>query len=231
MPISEKRLAANRANGALSRGPITPEGKARSSQNAIKHGLQSNIVVLRNENKEAYQSVLQSYYDRFKPVDQVECGLIEEMVAAYWRTRRALAIEMNMMDNEMDARPTAPTELDRLSGAFGELATGPKMAVLQRYQTRLHRLHSRLIRDFIILRQAIPAAEDAVPLPLPELDAPLITTPDPEPPQPAPKNATLPNEPTNLPPCNKTVSHSMIEPTPRRPQIAPCEPLDIDLLT
>jgi hypothetical protein len=68
MPISEKRLAANRANGALSRGPITPEGKARSSQNAIKHGLQSNLVVLRNENKEAYQTVLQSYYDRFKPV-------------------------------------------------------------------------------------------------------------------------------------------------------------------
>jgi hypothetical protein len=218
MPISEKRLAANRANGALSRGPITPEGKARSSQNATKHGLQSNLVVLRNENKEAYQTVLQSYYDRFKPVDQVECGLIEEMVAAYWRTRRALAIEMNMMDNEMDARPTAPNELDRLSGAFGELATGPKMAVLQRYQTRLHRLHSRLLRDFVILRQAIPASDDAVPLPLPELDAPLITTPD-------LKNATLPNEPTNPLPCNKTVSHPPVA------KMGACEPLDIELLT
>jgi hypothetical protein len=144
------------------------------------------------------------------------------MVAAYWRTRRALAIEMNMMDNEMDARLSAPNELDRLSGAFGELATGPKMAVLQRYQTRLHRLHSRLLRDFVILRQAIPASDGAVPLPLPELDAPLITQPVPPaaPSEPAPKNATLPNEPTASP-----------EPTPRHPQIRPCDPLDIDLLT
>src|SRR4051812_1677584 len=36
---TDKQIAANRRNGALSRGPKTAAGKARSSGNARKHGL------------------------------------------------------------------------------------------------------------------------------------------------------------------------------------------------
>jgi len=162
--ISEKRLLANRANGALSRGPVTPEGKARSARNATRHGLLSKCVVLRNENREAFEQLFEMYAGRFAPIDDVELGLIEEMVAAYWRLRRALAIEMNMFDLEMDRHPSG-SELDRLTSSFGDLAASPKFNLMYRYQTRLHLMHSRALRDLVIMRRMLPAGAGDCPSP------------------------------------------------------------------
>ncbi|HZQ53175.1 MAG TPA: hypothetical protein VFB14_13315, partial [Bryobacteraceae bacterium] len=45
-PISEAKLAANRANAEKSTGPKSEEGKSRSSRNSFKHGLYSKQLVL-----------------------------------------------------------------------------------------------------------------------------------------------------------------------------------------
>ncbi len=44
--VSERQLAANRKNTLRSTGPNTPEGKAVSARNAIKHGILSKAVIL-----------------------------------------------------------------------------------------------------------------------------------------------------------------------------------------
>src|SRR5579871_5074741 len=42
--VSERKLAANRSNARASTGPRTAAGKARSSRNALRHGLSAKAV-------------------------------------------------------------------------------------------------------------------------------------------------------------------------------------------
>ena len=44
--LNGARAAASRRNGARSRGPKTPEGKARSAQNALKHGMRAQKCIV-----------------------------------------------------------------------------------------------------------------------------------------------------------------------------------------
>ena len=46
---SEEKIAANRRNAQLSTGPTTSDGKAKVSQNAMKHGMYSHQAVLPGE--------------------------------------------------------------------------------------------------------------------------------------------------------------------------------------
>ena len=53
MPTTAQRKA-NRQNAKKSTGPRTPEGKARSSQNALKHGLLARDAVMADEDPAEY---------------------------------------------------------------------------------------------------------------------------------------------------------------------------------
>jgi hypothetical protein len=48
------RILSSRANGARSTGPVTAEGKRRSSQNATSHGLLARHIVMRDESPEGF---------------------------------------------------------------------------------------------------------------------------------------------------------------------------------
>jgi hypothetical protein len=149
---STRRINSSRANGARSRGPRTPEGKARSSVNAIRHGLLSKTTVLENEDEDSFQKLVGHYIERFSPVGQVDFDMIEEMTHSYWLLRRAWAIQTRMMDDAMRHQP-ARDELGRITAAFRELAAGPELALLHRYETSLHRMYQRSLHNLLLLRE------------------------------------------------------------------------------
>jgi hypothetical protein len=57
---SEKQKAASRANGARSRGPVTPEGRLRSSRNNIERGMLARTVVLDGESRPRFDALMTS---------------------------------------------------------------------------------------------------------------------------------------------------------------------------
>src|SRR6185369_9130205 len=78
----KQRKAVTQKNGAKAAGSKSPEGLQKSSMNALRHGCMAQTLVLTNESQEKFDQLTQDYIDRFKPADNVEMGLVNEMVAA-----------------------------------------------------------------------------------------------------------------------------------------------------
>src|SRR5262249_38872262 len=93
-----------RINGAKSRGPKTPEGRAISSMNAVKHGLNARTILLQNEDSAEFTDLLNGYFDYLQPRNQIETDLVADLVSARWRLRRTWRFQTAMLDVEMDAQ-------------------------------------------------------------------------------------------------------------------------------
>jgi len=96
MPID--KAESSRINGAKSRGPITPEGKQRSSLNSVRHGLLAKVSCLTNEDQELFKELLQDYLTRLQPTDMVELRLVEQVASAAFRLERMVSNETALFD-------------------------------------------------------------------------------------------------------------------------------------
>ena len=66
-------IETNRANAQFSTGPRTDEGKARSSQNARKHGLTAKQLAISPQDQEEFEDVLASYQREINPTGPLPC--------------------------------------------------------------------------------------------------------------------------------------------------------------
>ncbi len=82
--ISPEKRDANRNNARKSTGPRTDAGKARSSRNAVTHGLTAQP----GEPTEAYREALAEWVDDLQPRGIVERTLAERACRAAWNLRR-----------------------------------------------------------------------------------------------------------------------------------------------
>jgi hypothetical protein len=101
MPKLTKAESA-RINGAKSRGPKTPQGRATSSLNAIQHGITAKTLILQNENRDLFLEMFNAYCDLFQPANQIEIDLVGDIAAARWRLGRVWRYQTAMLDLEMD---------------------------------------------------------------------------------------------------------------------------------
>jgi hypothetical protein len=136
------QAAASRANGAQSHGPVTPEGKSQSAQNALRHGLRSTAVLIPGEDPEEFERHRAAYIHRFKPADQPERDLVEAISATRWRIKRLMALEARLLEEEDLARA---------------------LSVLVRYEGQLNRTHDRALKQLEDLQNNRPRELKAAP--------------------------------------------------------------------
>src|SRR3712207_4259312 len=77
------------------RGPKTPEGKARSRQNALKHGLRAKLLPLPLAGDDAahFQELADGLRATYRPEDDAEAGLVAAIAAAMWQEIKADRLE------------------------------------------------------------------------------------------------------------------------------------------
>jgi hypothetical protein len=215
---SEKQLAASRANGAKSKGPATPEGRARSSRNSLRHGLSSQLaaenMVLSHEDRAQFESLRASYIQSFQPANQPQHDLVETMAAARWRLNRLQQIETKLFEKEMVLRAdemekelAEMTEVEKLACVFDRMANqGKSIALLIRYEGSLNRSYERAFRQLQQLQSQAaqgPACESEE---IPNEPKPAPAAPaTPQPPRPRPP----------LPTATGTITSPLDHPRPR----------------
>jgi hypothetical protein len=95
--VSSARAEASRKNGARSRGPRTPEGKARSARNALKHSLRAEkYLVLPEEDAVEFAALEAALVGELAPQGALQSILVQRVARAAWRLERAERIEVEL---------------------------------------------------------------------------------------------------------------------------------------
>ena len=95
---SFRQIQANRRNAQLSTGPVTEEGKTRSRQNAVRHGLTAETVIDALEDAEDYAAFEMAITADYDAQSAVERELVLRLASLLWRLRRATAIESGLFN-------------------------------------------------------------------------------------------------------------------------------------
>ena len=222
------RQEASRINGAKSKGPITEEGKIRSSQNATKNGLAAPMLVLRHESEETYHELCEEYRLEFGPQTPAETDIVYEIAASTWRIRRLHSTETSLIDAEIELRRAEvdeqwsnPDDHLRMALAFKSLADSKAYSLLMRYESQLLRSKDRALKQ---LKKLKDERQGTYPSPGPDSPnepKPCASQPpnEPEPVSPNEPKGITPNEPKTPQPTPDGISPN--EPTERHPAVTP----------
>ena len=93
---SFRQIEANHRNAQLSTGPVTEEGKRRSRQNAVRHGLTAETVIDALEGAEDYAAFEMAVTADYDAQSAVERELALRLASLLWRLRRTTAIESGL---------------------------------------------------------------------------------------------------------------------------------------
>jgi hypothetical protein len=169
-PLSDKQLAANRANASRSTGPRTAEGKARAALNSRKHGLAAaTFTASCIEDGDELGALIADAVAFYCPQNSQEQFAVERIALCQLAILRAYRLEAGVLTSCFASGIRSPREIDFDSAPIDQknnhpLATGfqrqakegKAWPLLLRYQAQADRQYRRAVEDFERLAAARP---------------------------------------------------------------------------
>jgi hypothetical protein len=159
---SLRQIDANRRNAIKSTGPTTPEGKERSSRNAVRHGLTAETVIAMLECSDDYEAFEAAIISDYDGETAVERQLVLRLASVLWRLRRATSIETAIFDSASEnarllvgAKSTSAADpKTRMADSYLQLSAMPGLPLdrVNRYESTLWRQARQLISTLESLR-------------------------------------------------------------------------------
>ena len=159
-------IIVNRANAAFSTGPLTPQGKATSSANALTHGLTARQLRLADHEAPIFEQLRADFESQFAPTGALEAEVFSQLLLAAWNLRRAASLHP-LLDplSSTDAAAFQRLELyqRRLERSFYK-----SLQELRTLQTE------RLAREAILINASSEPLPDAATAAMPAPDWPRV---------------------------------------------------------
>jgi hypothetical protein len=159
---TQLQIDANRLNSQKSTGPVTSEGKARSSQNALKSGLDSESLFIRGEDPEQFRQLQSEYANRFHPVTPDERFQLDLIIRNEWLLRRMLRVEAQLW-NFYTAQSSSDSEAVALGEAFAKASN--IFMRLQRRIIQLERGYQEAYAELMRLQSERQESENTIETP------------------------------------------------------------------
>src|SRR5581483_11024126 len=140
--VSQKQLAANRANAQKSTGPQSAQGKEASSQNRRWHGLAGRFKVLECEDQAAFEHLFDEFVSSERPVGAVELELVSKMAEYTWLRQRATRFHESCFYVE-EQTP------EQNAGHKAAIRLNPELDKFIRYQAHYDRAYARASAELL----------------------------------------------------------------------------------
>jgi hypothetical protein len=204
-----KQIQANRLNSQKSTGPRSAEGKAASSQNALKSGIDSQSQIIRGEDPAALDALAAQYLLDHQPQSASERALVDILIDSEWTLRRLRKTEAHLWEYQFASlalshkrvHPDKPFPKDQMLGeAFQN--TADTFSRLERRRQNLQRAYHRTLLDLreiqesrrgALRAQPDTAAPPQIRLDPPEAPKPVLEPTGGTPPTPSSQSANLEN--------------------------------------
>ncbi len=146
-------------------GPTTPEGKAISARNSLRHGLRARAIVLPDESQDDWESFEQAYLEDLAPLGIAEETLALRAAELLWRMRRVASAERDAVYERqehpenyvaLNRRPSSlspyrpPTEMPEMLPE--SLPAPAALRPIMRYEAHLSRQFFQVTRELQLMQ-------------------------------------------------------------------------------